>query len=602
MRMSAVPPVFADAAPAGGAGLSDIVVATFVVFAATALVFVPIVAYRAGRFPALAHVADAGGRAMGVPGWATLPLGGLGGALVVAVFGMYWDISLHIDEGRDPGPLANPAHWFILFGLFGVMAAGVLGMALPRRRTRSSVHVPWFGWEAPVGAVLIATCGAFSLVAFPLDDLWHRLFGQDVTLWSPTHLMLITGASLATLGGFVLYREALEATESDATGPRARWWLVPLAGSLLIGLNTFVAEFDFGVPQVRLDFHPIGLMLAAGLGLVAARLVIGRGGALAAVAFFLVVRGLLTLLVGPLFDQTIPHFPLYLVAALGVKAVAELFGRAGRPVATAPAGFGAAAGLVIGTVGLAAEWGWSHVWAVTAWPASLFPQAAVLGLAMAVSAGVVGGFVGRAITISGTRLAPAPYWSLPLAAVVSVAVVLYTLPISSGDGHTEATLVLTEVRPPPERAVSATVTLEPSGAADDARWFNVTSWQGEERSVVGSLEQVRTGVYRTTEPVPVHGSWKSILRLHVGDEVLGLPIFLPEDSAIPAPETPAPAQFTRAFQLDKKNLQREQKEDVSPPLTTVSYLAVLALTVGLIAVLFWGLRRIRVRLGAPSSP
>ena len=51
-----------------------------------------------------------------------------------AVFGMYWDISLHIDDGRDAGPLANPAHYFILFGLFGVFAAGLLSMALPERR------------------------------------------------------------------------------------------------------------------------------------------------------------------------------------------------------------------------------------------------------------------------------------------------------------------------------------------------------------------------------------------------------------------------------------------------------------------------------------
>ena len=45
---------------------------------------------------------------------------------------MYWDISLHIDDGRDAGPLANPAHYLILAGLFGVFAAGVLAMALPR--------------------------------------------------------------------------------------------------------------------------------------------------------------------------------------------------------------------------------------------------------------------------------------------------------------------------------------------------------------------------------------------------------------------------------------------------------------------------------------
>jgi len=30
----------------------------------------------------------------------------------------------HIGNGRDPGPLANPAHYFIIIGLFGVFLAG----------------------------------------------------------------------------------------------------------------------------------------------------------------------------------------------------------------------------------------------------------------------------------------------------------------------------------------------------------------------------------------------------------------------------------------------------------------------------------------------
>ncbi len=197
--------------------------------------------------------------------------------------------------------------------------------------------------------------------------------------------------------------------------------------------------------------------------------------------------------------------------------------------------------------------------------------------------------------------APAPYWALPLAATVSVAVVLYALPISSGDSGPRAALELTDVRPPPERAVSVTMTLEPSGAADGARWFNITSWQGEERSIVAPLEQVREGGYRTSRAIPVHGSWKSILRLHTGDAVLGLPIFLPEDRGIPAPETSAPAQFARDFRLDKRNLQREQKDGVSSGLTTVSHLAVLALTAALLAALVWGLRRIRVRLGGDDE-
>ena len=95
---------------------------------------------------------------------------------------MYWDISLHIDDGRDEGPLANPAHYFILAGLFGVFLAGVLGIAPPDRPTATSFKIAP-GWFAPVGAVMIAACGAASLSAFPLDDVWHRIFGQDVTLW-----------------------------------------------------------------------------------------------------------------------------------------------------------------------------------------------------------------------------------------------------------------------------------------------------------------------------------------------------------------------------------------------------------------------------------
>ena len=57
-------------------------------------------------------------------------------SLLVALLGMYWDISLHIDNGRDPGPLANPAHYLILVGLFGIFAAGFIAIALPRGAAR----------------------------------------------------------------------------------------------------------------------------------------------------------------------------------------------------------------------------------------------------------------------------------------------------------------------------------------------------------------------------------------------------------------------------------------------------------------------------------
>ena len=590
--------------PAGGAEISEVILATAMGLAAAALVIVPIVLYRLGRLPGLGRLADSVGRYNGLPGWAALPLAIQGGALLVAVFGMYWDISLHIDDGRDPGPLANPAHYLILFGLMGVMAAGVLGMALPKKPIRSSLHLVGLGWDAPVGAIMMFACGAFSLIAFPLDDVWHRIFGQDVTLWSPTHLMLITGASLAVFGAFALYREALEeAPDREPPSARVRLLLIPLGGALLIGLNTFMAEFDFSVPQFRLDTHPIGLMFAAGLGLVTARLVIGPWGALGAVGFFIIVRGALTVIVGPILGQTEPHFPLYLVAGVAVEVVAFLLARSGASISARPVTFGALAGVAIGTFGLAAEWGWSHVWAEHPWPAVMLPEAAILGFVMAVAAGTVGGFAGRALTVHGTKLAPAPYWALPVAAIAAIAVVLYALPISAGDGRTSASVELTDVTPPPNREVAASVTLDPPSAAEDARWISITSWQGGEPSVIQQLEEgASPGVYESVEPVPVDGTWKTILRLHRDDEVLGMPIFLPEDTAIPAPETPASASFTREFIIDKENLQREQKEGISGAVTTGSYLAVLLMTITLVLILYWGLRRIRMAQGREGGP
>ncbi len=255
-----------------------------------------------------------------MPGWASLPLAFVGVSLLTAVIGMYWDISLHIDNGRDPGPLANPAHYLILFGLFGIFVAGLLAMALPKDGKPSTTAVRLQNdWYAPLGGVLMTACAAFALAGFPLDDVWHRLFGQDVTLWGPTHLMLIGGASLATLAAAILTAEGLRAASAsgrEPTGHFATFRKAMLAGAFLVGLSTVQAEFDFSVPQFRLLYHPVLLMLAASVALVAARIWIGRGGALLTLGGYLIVRGLLTVLVGGLWGQTTPHFPLYAVEAI----------------------------------------------------------------------------------------------------------------------------------------------------------------------------------------------------------------------------------------------------------------------------------------------
>ena len=582
----------AAAPPAGGAELAQIAIATVGATILTCALLYLGFGHRSGRTQVLQRLADRAERLSGMPGWVALPSAIATASLLTALFGMYWDISLHIDNGRDAGPLANPAHYFILGGLFGIFSAGFFAMVLPRERPSGVAIRMGRDWWAPLGGVLICACGAFSLIGFPLDDVWHRLFGQDVTLWGPTHLMLIGGAAMTLVGIAVLTVEGLR-TNADAETPveellhtrMAR--AIALTGGLMLGLSTFQAEFDFGVPQFQLVFQPMLLMLAAGVGLVLARVYAGPGAALGAVGFFILLRGALALAIGPVLGQSTPHFPLYIAEAVVVEAVA-LFASTKRPLR-----FGLVAGVGIGTVGLAAEWAWSHLWMPLPWPESAFPEVAVVGFSAAIAGATIGAWI-------GTHLAPVPLERSPLlrrAAVCSAAVlaalVVYGLYTPTQQG-VSAQVALNDVGGPAGREVEATVRLDPPDAAADAEWFDVTAWQGG-GLVVAPLERTGPGVYRTTEPIPVNGNWKAMIRLHDEGSLTALPIYLPRDDAIPVGEVPARAEFTRAFSDEHQLLQRESKGG-APVVVALAYATVAAIALSLLALLAWGLHRLAVGL------
>jgi hypothetical protein len=169
-----------------------------------------------------------------------------------------------------------------------------------------------------------------------------------------------------------------------------------------------------------------------------------------------------------------------------------------------------------------------------------------------------------------------------------VAFALYT-PTDSG---TSATVALRETQAGgAHRHVDATIQLHPRDAADQADWLTVTAWQGGEDLVVDRLEHVGPGRYRTTEPIPVYGNWKALLRLHEGRSLAALPLFLPADEAIPVGEVPATHRFIRAFGDEHELLQREQKGG-SPLLVALAYSTVAAIALSLLALLAWGLHRL----------
>jgi len=574
--------------PAGGAALAEVFGATAGVGLVTLVLLGLAVAHRTRRTTVLARAADGLGARMGQPGWVALPLLLTTLSLVVALFGMLWDISLHIGQGRDEGPLANPAHYFILVGLFLVFAAGMLAVVLPldEKPGPAAVRITRH-WHAPAGGLLVGGAGFYALLGFPLDDIWHRLFGQDVTLWGPTHLMLITGAGLSLVGLLVLEQEGRSAhPELKPKSPAAAWIMRCSAlGGMLIGLSVFQAEFDFGVPQFRLVLQPLMIAAAAGLALVTARLTLGRGAALAAVAFFLVLRGVITLIVGPVLGEPTPGLPLY----LGEAAVVELLGLTALVRRAMP--FGAVAGLLIGTVGMATEALWSRVGFQLPWT----PDVWIEGLVMTIPAGIAAGVAAALLSLGLQGRLPRPGIARPAfaASVLVLAALATNGLIAHVPSGATTTVALTEAGGANGREVLADVRLS-EGVADDPAWVQITAWQGG-GLVVDKLERTGPGTYRSTKPVPVYGDWKTLVRVHDGRTLTASPIFLPADAALNAPEVPAQAQSTRELVPEITLLQRERKLDVPGWLWGASSLVVLVCSVALVASLAWGVGRLSRR-------
>ncbi|WP_109526082.1 MULTISPECIES: hypothetical protein [Nocardia] len=558
--------------------------------------------HRTRRITWLRRLADGLGRKFNRPGWVALPLTMFLATIMTALLGFIWDVSLHVGNGRDAGPLANPAHYFILVGLFFLFTAGMSAIVLPldEKPGAAAVRITRT-WYAPVGGILLAGAGLYALVGFPLDDIWHRMFGQDVTLWGPTHLMLIGGAGLSLVGVLLLEFEGRNnRPEPDRPDGRSMWLIRGFAfGGLLIGLSVFQVEFDFGVEQFRLVLQPMLIVVAASITLVAARMTLGPFSTLVVVIFAVAVRTVVAVLVGgPIIDAPRNVFPLY----VGAAVVVELLALA-APLLRRPLWWGAVSGLGIATVGLWLESRWVEAMFVDPWPTAMWPEL----LAMAVPVGIAGGVIGAllATVLLGRPLPRPPVRRALVVAAVLIAAAATTngLLIEVPD-KAEATVTLSDTTPSAGgRMVLADVRLSPGDlVGSDPEWIQILSWQGGigddspgRGLVVDQLRRVDDGHYVSTEPVPVHGSWKTVLRVQDGRLQAALPIFMAADPGIGAQEVPASTTFTRPFVSEITVLQRERSFDHPSWLFAAAGLLVLLCSLLLVWALSWGAARINER-------
>jgi hypothetical protein len=306
-------------------------------------------------------------------------------AFALKLMGSGWDIAWHFRFLRDdmaPPHLINTVGTMLVVGL--VMFHTWTGYAVDRLSLR----------------LMQAGIGTF-LLAIPLDLLNHRIFGLDITAWSPTHAMLYLGTAVMLLG--VLRGWTLLVPESRLqTGLAVGFWAFLLEDMLFpLGQQEYgvraVAALHSGQPTADAELlakaganpeilavpvpawvYPIWHIAAAVLVLLAVRMVLGKRWAatsvtLAYLAYRVVSYGMLVSIGFP--DSYIPFILLGTALAIdvtesfqwrpifgtlgligGVYGIAVLTERLGILMPPFPVGTAALAALVTWSFWAGARW------------------------------------------------------------------------------------------------------------------------------------------------------------------------------------------------------------------------------------------------------
>jgi len=147
-------------------------------------------------------------------------------AKLVAGWGVRWDIQWHVQIGRDSFWIAPHLMTYAGVTLVVLVSFGVLAWET-WRRTPGTLRL--LGLRGTRGYHVAAWGIAITVLAAPIDDLWHRLFGLDVTIWSPPHLLGFLGAAVNSVGCLLIAREVYPA------GSRGRLAALVIAGAWLYG-------------------------------------------------------------------------------------------------------------------------------------------------------------------------------------------------------------------------------------------------------------------------------------------------------------------------------------------------------------------------------
>ena len=327
----------------------------------------------------------------------------------VFLLGGYWDVSWHIIVGRDT--FWSPPHLVLYAGIIAILAAcgAAVAQAAAAARGRGPalpgplVPLP-FGLRLPPGILVTLVGAGMSLASAPIDDTWHRLYGLDVTVWSPPHIMLVAGMVIAPFGALIGL--TLETNHQLPVRLRRMWhdtgqlWRLPRSElTAHRGRRDDTGDRAGRADRVRLRSadlwvglppdHPVGTLSA--FILVAAARASGRIGAatLAALAYTAMRLAAHAELV--LLDGIRPQIPLVLAAAPIIDLV--LVGLPLRPLwlRAALAGAGFAGALVAVQLPYLQAYGWVQ------WEPEMLAVAAPWMLGLSAAGAALGWLVGSTL-------------------------------------------------------------------------------------------------------------------------------------------------------------------------------------------------------------
>ncbi|HLZ60714.1 MAG TPA: hypothetical protein VKR06_27520 [Ktedonosporobacter sp.] len=185
---------------------------------------------------------------------------------VISYFALSWDVQWHTFVGRDR--TLTPPHIMLLSGIVVCGIAALVAVIVetqwarnyPTIRQRSTSFANRFA--APLGIYISGYAALNMAVAFPVDQYWHTLYGVDVTIWAPFHIMAISGLGFMALGAvYTLVSVAKMATSLHANQEKRAAYsgaVVAMATSLAT-LSVLTAEGIDPDKFIQLGFTSIDL-------------------------------------------------------------------------------------------------------------------------------------------------------------------------------------------------------------------------------------------------------------------------------------------------------------------------------------------------------